>query len=103
MKFLIIIRIPKIQVTQYQQNNTMDTWECAICYEGKNGRLLTVDECGKHFFHEDCMREYNKYQYNYCPVCRPPRKPKLVFVCPVVYTLTLADLNVMEYWLGKRD
>jgi hypothetical protein len=82
-----------------------DSWECAICLEAKNDRLLTVDECGKHFFHEDCMQEYNKYNHNYCPVCRHPRKPRprvMVFVGPMWASL-LADLTVMEYWLGKRD
>ena len=46
-----------------------EDWICSICLEGKDAKEVSCHDCGKHWFHKECLDEAMEYNFS-CPVCR---------------------------------
>ena len=69
-------RIKFYEVKNYKE--IVDEKECVICFnEFKNNEYVKIFGCGKHIFHEDCIKEWLQQDFR-CPLCKYSIKKDLL-------------------------
>jgi len=70
-------------------------WECSICLDGKDARVVVVHDCKKHWFHKECLDEAMRHSFK-CPICRYGPDSPAILIIPMHRNQVWYD---MSFWI----
>jgi mRNA-degrading endonuclease YafQ of YafQ-DinJ toxin-antitoxin module len=78
-KMIVLDKMKKIKFYEVKNyKDIIDEKECVICFnEFKNNEYVKIFGCGKHIFHEDCIKEWLQQDFR-CPLCKYSIKKDLL-------------------------